>query len=142
MIAVLLLFVPRQGEASILRISEKDLIATPAEVVVDPSAATNTQVIQRVIDASQPGDVVIIPAGSYLVKTLTVPRKKKLSLQGVGSDKTVLRRHAETWDNDTQGPFPGLAILHAVEVVDFELSAIAFDGNAEHMAVKGPGRFG
>ena len=142
MMAVLLLFVPRQGEASILRISEKDLIATPAEVVVDPSAATNTQVIQRVIDASQPGDVVIIPAGSYLVKTLTVPRKKKLSLQGVGSDKTVLRRHAETWDNDTQGLFPGLAILHAVEVVDFELSAIAFDGNAEHMAVKGPGRFG
>lgn len=130
------------ADASILRISEKDLIATPAEVVVDPSAATNTQVIQRVLDASQPGDVVIIPAGSYLVKTLTVQRKKKLSLQGVGSGKTVLRRHAERWDNDTQGLFPGLAILHAVEVVDFELSGISFDGNAEHMAVKGPGRFG
>jgi hypothetical protein len=129
------------AEAAIIEISQQDLVITAPHVVRDESAVTNTRVMQQALDACRDGDVVLLPAGSFLVKNLLITGKRNIKLRGAGAGKTLLRRHAERWDNDTQGPFRGLAILHVKEVDNFELSGITFDGNAEHMEIKGPGTF-
>lgn len=128
--------------AATFRIAESELVGTEPATVVHESAAANTRVIQAAIDAAAAGDTVELPPGSFLVRTLVIRDKKDLSFRGAGAGRTILRRHAERWDNDTQGRFPGLGILHVREVAGLELSGITFDGNAPHMAIKGRGEFG
>lgn len=138
----LLGFALGHGGAATVRVAGEDLIETGPATAVHESADANTRVIQAAIDAAAAGDTVALPPGSFLVRTIVIRNKKDLSFKGAGAGRTILRRHAERWDNDIQGVFPGLGILHVTEVAGLELSGITFDGNARHMEIKGRGDFG
>ncbi len=118
-------------------------IAIPESALspLDKGAAANTKTIQNAIDGAGDSDVVLIPAGTFPVETITVRKKTQFSLRGAAVKKTVLRRLPMRWDNNTQGRCPGIGILFVEEMAGFELTDITFDGNAPYMQIQGPGRF-
>jgi polygalacturonase len=68
---------------------------------MEGGAAANTKAIQDAIDGAGDGDVVLIPAGTFPVETVTVHKKTQFSLRGAARGKTVLRRLPMRWDNNT-----------------------------------------
>jgi len=132
-----------QKSQAILSDPSTGLVPTTMDDFRYLNAERNSIAIAKALDRLSPGQHLMLPEGVYDVVTIQIPSTLNgFIISGMGIEKTVLRRKAFAWDNNTQGDCPTETEIFKVQNIrNFELKNITLDGNCHQIAVCGYGEF-
>jgi len=119
------------------------LVSTTMEDRSYLNAERNATAITTALSHLSKGQDLQLPEGVYDVTTIQVPETlNRCTITGMGIWKTVLRRKAFAWDNNSQGTCPlNTEIFRVQNIQNFELSNMTLDGNCHQIAICGYGQF-
>ncbi|WP_321438424.1 T9SS type A sorting domain-containing protein [uncultured Bacteroides sp.] len=119
------------------------LVPTTLDDFSYTNAERNAKAITTALSRLSKGQDLKLPEGVYDVTTIQVPTTLNgCIIAGIGMNKTILRRKAFSWDNNTQGDCPmRTEVFRVQDIQDFELCDMTIDGNCHQMAISGYGQF-
>jgi len=128
---------------AILSNPETGLVPTTLDNLNYANAERNATAITTALSRLSKGQDLQLPEGVYDVSTIQVPETLNgCTIAGMGIRKTMLRRKAFSWDNNTQGDCPlSTEIFRVQNIQNFELYNMTLDGNCHQIAVCGYGQF-
>jgi hypothetical protein len=128
---------------AILNSPSTGLVSTTMDDFSYVNAERNAAAITAALSRLSTGQDLQLPEGVYDVATIQVPSTLNgCTIAGMGMEKTILRRKAFTWDNNTQGDCTlRTEIFRVQNIQNFELSDMTLDGNCHQMAICGYGKY-